>query len=401
VEAKDPKALASLGGKRTLSELELFKGVNMKNKTYLVLIVLIISAFILLASCQNQKAEWKGTIEEVDGVTVVKNPKEPMYSEDVFSLEEELAIEEAEGREEYMFSRLSGIAVDKEKRIYVLDSKEGHIKIFDKNGDYVKAIGKKGQGPGEMSLSFSICITSQNEIMVQDLNNHRIMFFSLDGTLIKSLSTAKIIIVGSTVDSKGNIIGIVSIRGPERQIIELKKFDSNLNYLFSFGSSSLPSSSPTFNPFKPELCWAVGKEDNVICGYPDVYEFELFDSEGKVMMKVVKDFKPVRITQEEIEETKKRLPGPMRLDIPQYHSAYQDLTVDEESRIFVQTWEKAKGGEGYYYDVFDSDGRYIAKIPLRMRPEVWKNDKLYTIEEDADGYQVIKRYKVTWKYQQI
>ena len=43
---------------------------------------------MMLISCEKQKAEWKGTIEEMDGVTIVKNPKEPMYGEDVFSLED-------------------------------------------------------------------------------------------------------------------------------------------------------------------------------------------------------------------------------------------------------------------------------------------------------------------------
>ena len=30
--------------------------------------------------------------------------------------------------------------------------------------------------------------------------------------------------------------------------------------------------------------------------------------------------------------------------------------------------------------------------------QVWKKQKLYTIEEDEEGYQVVKRYKVNWKY---
>ena len=162
----------------------------MKSKTKVVSIVLSLSVFIILVSYGQQKAKRAGTIEE--GVTVVKNPKEPIYGEDVFNLKEELSIGEAEGREKYMFSRLSRIVVDKEARIYVLDSKEAHIKVFDKNGDYVKTVGKKGQGPGEMSLPFSICITSQNEIMVQDLNNHCIMFFSLDGSFISHFLQPKL-----------------------------------------------------------------------------------------------------------------------------------------------------------------------------------------------------------------
>jgi hypothetical protein len=336
-------------------------------------------------------------MEEVDGVMIVKNPKEPMYGEDIFSLAEELSIGKAKGREEYMFSQIRSIAVDKKERIYVLDTKEAHVKVFDKNGDYIKTVGRKGQGPGEMSLPFSICITSQNEIVVQDLNNRRIMFYSLDGSFIKSLSTAKIIIVGFNIDSRGSIIGIISISGPDKQVIELQKFDSDLSYLYSFGSFSLPRSS-TFNPFMLELCWAVSKEDNVICGYPEKYEFKLFNPEGKAIRKVIKDYKPIKITQEEIEERKKRLPGPMKLNIPQYHSAYQDLTIDEENRIFVQTWERSENEEGYYYDVFDSEGKYVAKIHLKFPPRIWKRNKLYTIEEDQNGFQMVKRYKVTWRY---
>ncbi len=370
----------------------------MKSKNKIISNLLFLSIFTLLVSFGGQKANWKGTIEKENGIIVVKNPKKPIYSENVFSLAEELSIGKTEIREEYIFSQIRSIAVDEKDRIYVLDTKEAHVKVFDKNGDYIKTIGRKGQGPGEMSLPFSICITSQNEIVVQDLNNRSIMFYSLDGNFIKSLSVAKIIMVGFNIDSRGNIIGIISIRGPDKQVTELQKLDSELSYLYSFGSFSLPSRSSTFNPFMSELCWAISEDDNVICGYPEKYEFKLFNPEGKIIRKVIKDYKPVKITQEEIEKRKKSLPGPMKLDIPQYHSAYQDLSIDEENRIFVQTWERSENEEGYYYDIFDSEGKYMAKIHLKFPPLIWKRNRLYTIEEDENGFQMVKRYKVTWKY---
>ncbi len=297
-----------------------------------------------------------------------------------------------------MFSLISGIAVDENERIYVLDYKEAHVKIFDKNGYYIKTVSRRGQGPGEMSAPFSICITNQNEIMVQDLNNRRMIFFSLNGDFIRSLSTAKIIIVGSYIDSNGNIIGIVSAREPERHVIELKKFSPNLDYLFSLCSLSLPSSSSSFNPFMSELRWAVGKENNIICGCSEVYELNVYNSEGKLIKKITKEFDPVRITQNEIDDIKKRFPIPMTLDFPSYHSAYQGLTIDEEARIFVQTWERSENEEGYYYDVFDSEGKYIAKIHLKFPPRIWKRNKLYTLEEDQNGFHMVKRYKVIWRY---
>ena len=49
-------------------------GVIVESKTKIIPIVLFLSVIIMLFSCVRQNSEWKGTIEEADGVTVVKNP---------------------------------------------------------------------------------------------------------------------------------------------------------------------------------------------------------------------------------------------------------------------------------------------------------------------------------------
>lgn len=368
----------------------------MKAKNLAVLILLFILVLIMSVSCEKQKSEWKGTIDEVDGVTVVRNPKEPMYGEDVFSLEEELSIGESEGREEHMFSEIRGIAVDDEERIYILDSKEAHIKVFDKDGEYIRTISRKGQGPGEIGFPRSVFITNQNEIIVPDISNRRLAFFSLEGRFIKNISTAKMNLRSTRVDSDGNIIGVVAFLYEEELRYELKKFDSDMSHLYSFASAPAPSPR-TFNPFMPVLRWDLNNNDQIICGYPKKYEMEIFDSRGKVIRKIIKDYEQVEITKEEMKPFE-RLPQTIKLSMLKYKSAYQQLIVDDECKIFVLTWERIADRDGYYYDVFDSEGKYIAKIPLRMRPIVWKKNKFYTIEEDEKGYQVVKRYKVTWKY---
>ncbi len=38
--------------------------------------------------------------------------------------------------------------VDDEENIYVVDSKEACVMIFNKLGTHIRTIGKKGQGPG-------------------------------------------------------------------------------------------------------------------------------------------------------------------------------------------------------------------------------------------------------------
>ena len=54
-------------------------------------------------------------------------------------------------------------------------------------------------------------------------------------------------------------------------------------------------------------------------------------------------------------------------------------------------------GDGFYYDVFDPEGKFIAKIQLNSIPQYWKNSKMYSIEVDEEGFQAVKRYKVAWK----
>ena len=368
----------------------------MKTITKIISIVLFLSILIITICCRQQKTEWKGTIKDVNGLTTVKNPKEPMYREDVFSLEEELSIGESEGSEEYMFSRIRTIAVDEEERIYVLDYRESHIKVFDRNGEYLRTIGKKGEGPGELNRPRSLSI-NQNELMVLEISR-RLSFFSHEGEFLRNLSTKEIWALRSRLDSKGNIIVTEGLMDPENSCYKLKKFDAEMNLLTEIASSPAPQPGKAFNPFMPAAYWLIDNDDNIVYGYPKDYEIQIYNPKGKLIKKITKEYDPVEITEEEKEEVTNDMPPEIKVDFSKYHSAFRQFTLDDEGRILVQTWEKIKDGKGYYCDVFNPEGRYIAKIPLRMRPIVFKRRKLYTIEEDEEGFQVVKRHKINWNY---
>jgi len=350
----------------------------------------------MLVSCKQQKTEWKGTIEEVDGVTVVKNPKEPMYGEDVFSLEEDLSIGEVEGREEYMFSEMRHIAVDEGERIYILDWKESHIKVFDKDGEYLMTIGRKGQGPGELDSPNMITV-NQNSLMVQQASR-RLSFFSPEGKFLREPPMKVTMLFRARVDSKGDIVVQEGLIDPENLMYLVKKYDPELNLIAEIVSSPMPDPRKSFNPFMPIAYWLIDKDDNIVYGYPEDYEIQIYSPKGRLIKEITKEYDPVEITEEEKEERTGDAPPQIKFEFSKYHSAFYRFFLDDEGRIFVQTWEKIGDEEIYYHDVFDPEGKYIGKIPLRMIPFVCKMGKLYTIEEDEEGYQVVKRYKVSWKY---
>ena len=64
------------------------------------------------------------TIEKQGGVTVVRNPKDPVPvpgAPKALSLEEDLRIGVLEGEDEYMFGFLRSVQVDEDENIYILD----------------------------------------------------------------------------------------------------------------------------------------------------------------------------------------------------------------------------------------------------------------------------------------
>ena len=370
---------------------------DIKIKIKLFLAILVLFSFVLAESTEEQSAKWKGKIEKEKEIIVVKNPKKPIYNKDIFSLKEELSIGRAEGQDEYMFSQIRHIAVGEDESIYILDSKEAHIKVFDKDGKYLRTIGRPGQGPGELNRPDTISV-NQNELMVHKVR--RLSFFSLNGEFLRNVPTKGVWSLSAMIDSKGYILVTEGPLDPKNPRYMFKKFDSKMNLLSEIASCPAPERGKSLNPFMPMARCLIDKDDNIVYGYPKNYELQIFNPDGKLIKKITKEYDPVKVTEKEKKEFLEDLPPPMktRFDFSKYHSAFYRLFLDDEGRIFVRTWEKIVDEDIYYYDVFDREGRYIVKIPLRTRPHICKKGKLYSIEEDEDKLQMVKKYKVTWKY---
>jgi DNA-binding beta-propeller fold protein YncE len=60
----------------------------------------------------------------------------------------------------------------------------GRISVFDRNGKFLRAIGKTGTGPGEFRTPHAIEFDSQGRLIVADRHNHRIQILTKEGTFI-------------------------------------------------------------------------------------------------------------------------------------------------------------------------------------------------------------------------
>ncbi len=369
--------------------------------------ILSLTCLFILVSCNQQNTEWTGTIEEVDGVTVVKNPAEPLYGEDAFLLEEEISIGVAAGKEEYTFSRISGIDVDGEGNIYLIDALSAHIRVFDKDGQYLRTIGRKGQGPGEIQSPYYVQITPQNEVLVYDFMAQRMIFYSLEGEFLRQKSTAQtgIFFLPLRLASNGNLTVIVALSPPPIGGKVLKMYDSSLEPIKVIAEEERGQRG-IFDIGKPTWYCDVSPNDTLVWGDSQDYTLHILNHKGELTKKIIKEHRFIKITAEDREKSRKEYEEPLKrglkISFRGFFPAFSDLLIDGKDRVYVKTYERVEGeDELFYFDVFDPGGKYIAKVPVRANlnwNSVWKNSRLYTIEEDEDGYPVVKRYKVTWNY---
>lgn len=361
--------------------------------------------FLFISGCLLQAQDVK--IKTENGVQVVYNPKNPVSIPGVptsIQVRQDLCIGDEEGIEDFIFSQIRSVQVDEEGNIYVLDSKEVCIKVFDKNGKHIRTFGKMGQGPGEIQSPSRMYLVAGKEILIYDVGNSRLSYYSPEGKCLREISTGKHIFSRAIPDSKGNIITQLFVPG-DKLIYEIKKFDSDLNPIVTIGSIEEKRDPYVLNLVSPTLNVRLMHNDNIAWGYSEKYEIFVVSPEGKTIRKIVKDYKPLKITKKDKENLIKEalgdreVPSGFKLEFPKNQYPYYFFICGDEGRIYVRTYEKNKDGN-MKYDVFDSEGRFIANFWL---PEidflyVVKNNKMYTmVWEDEKGIPVVKRYAVTWK----
>jgi DNA-binding beta-propeller fold protein YncE len=60
----------------------------------------------------------------------------------------------------------------------------GRISVFDRNGKFLRTIGKTGTGPGEFRTPHAIRFDSQGRLIVADRHNHRVQILTKDGKYV-------------------------------------------------------------------------------------------------------------------------------------------------------------------------------------------------------------------------
>ena len=139
-------------------------------------ILIILNSFLVfsvfgdnLHTCQEPKVVTNAEKGLWDGVQSIMS-------------EEDLTIGLEVGEESEMFGYIRTLTLDAKDNIYVADSYELNISVYNSEGKFLREFGREGQGPGELQTIDGMCwCPKDNNLYVVDRRNHRITRFSSEG----------------------------------------------------------------------------------------------------------------------------------------------------------------------------------------------------------------------------
>jgi sugar lactone lactonase YvrE len=82
------------------------------------------------------------------------------------------------------FGAPQGVAVDADGNVYVTDTLNNRVEIFDADGNFISTFGKAGDGPGYFARPKGIAVDSDGHIWVADEMQDRLQVFNREGHLL-------------------------------------------------------------------------------------------------------------------------------------------------------------------------------------------------------------------------
>lgn len=82
------------------------------------------------------------------------------------------------------FGAPSNVALDKDGNVYVTDTMNNRVEIFDADGQFVSLFGKHGDGPGDFARPKGIAVDGDGHIWVADQIQDRLQVFNREGQLL-------------------------------------------------------------------------------------------------------------------------------------------------------------------------------------------------------------------------
>lgn len=401
----------------------------MKKGTQILILTFVLFSFGFRAGGDSD--EFK--IVKEDGTLVALNPDHPVPVKNsprdiIFT--EELIIGEIAGDPHYIFSEFIRYTVDDSGNIYVLDWRGKTVRKFDSNGRYQLSIGREGQGPGEFSFPEEIRFLPNEHLLIFEGETQKFSYFDLEGKFLVSERFFKLMTSPYFGFTNGNFIATNTQRDSKKTVIIIGLFNEKSELLVSLYQKEAEPYRPWPSQdnveararrlaevwskiaFRPETVIALNEKEEIYFAFADKYEIKIYSAEAK-LKKIIKTGLPL------LSVKKKDRQGYLNYWLPRDISGWNSMSKQMQNKIkslirfpdkkpaflsiipmdndYLMVVRDGSFKQNSLIDIFDSSGRFIIEKELNfhIKNGLCKGGKLYSIYEDEDGNQFVKRYSYT------
>ena len=332
----------------------------------------LLIAILLLVNCSKNEKNY--TVKEIDGVKVFHNtttPADPNFKitpKKLFTISGD-ETDSISGKTHFKYP--THIDVDDDGNIYILDNKSASIIKYDSSGKFIKKIGSKGQGPGELDNPWLFSIF-KGTIYVSEFPkcNH---LFTTDGEFLQTDSIIKSVIedindstllsenlINEAVEDKmfmTHTIGLMKDDFKDFKTLELNKFEDT---------------GPDCNIMFNVIPYCVGNDKIYIAKRSyDQYEIDEYNSHGVNTLKIRKSYARIPLNDKELESYVRSRNTFDNAEKANFKQVYKQVIhkcgmhIDKNGNLLVEAPVKRTDKNEYDYivDVF-KDGVFINTIKL-------------------------------------
>lgn len=344
----------------------------------------VFALLLITLACNPQEkaatepaAGWAGTIDTLEsGALLVRNPAEGLW-EEAPRLVERLRIGTLDGPN--AFGRVGAIEVDVGRRVYVSDKHTAEVQVFDSLGRYIRSLGGKGRGPGELLDPVGLTWQNDSTIWIVDYGNARYSVYDTSGAHLEDRRRDAL---GSLWPWPGRFSGgrLIEPRvktGAYRLVAVDGNAPAEPADTFPYAITGLPPRywEPSFYlrtdravrrvavPFAAGYKWALDDERNVWGGDTRRYLVSRRSLEGDTSLLITRDVPQIPVSAAEREAAISSLAGtlgPSDLDqIPRDKPFFRAVIPSTDGGV----WLLREGvGDDWLVDLFGPDGRFLATL---------------------------------------
>ncbi|MBM4131554.1 hypothetical protein FJ250_11115 [bacterium] len=301
---------------------------------------------------------------------------------------------------------VGGAVADDAGNVYLLDTQKQEVLKFAADGRYLGLVARKGEGPGEIELVFSLELLDGNRLGLIKIFPPEVIVVGLDGTPQPSLRPEAPDLGGG--ESRASLHVLASRDGFQMVAGRRSRYDGQAQHHTSYVASLAASGKPrhcygthersldfsraiTMDElalWSPWQQWALGRGGEVyFAPARDRWRIEVRDQDGTLLRTITRPGSPHRRTAAEKEEAKNGYSFMSSRELPpiSYRIADTDPVIAglhfDGRELQVQAPRRDGASPGVRaFDVLDAEGRLLESRTVRV-PGVGPDDGLLPLDD--------------------